>query len=163
MKKTMRNGIPWIDAERFERSKVFELRASPERIFPLLCPVLEYEWLPGWRCQMAYSRTGVAERDAVFFTREAPGKKATWTTIAYEPPRSIEYLIALGADAVVRLEIGLEPKGAGTTAVTWTMRFTACSAMGKAVVRRRYSEEKFAEMIEARERELSSYLRNKAG
>lgn len=51
----------------------------PERIFPLLCPVLEYDWVPGWECELVYTESGVAESGAVFRTeRERDGGLDTW-------------------------------------------------------------------------------------
>ena len=39
--------------------------APPEVVFPLLCPVREYEWLEDWTCEMVFSESGVAEEDCV--------------------------------------------------------------------------------------------------
>ncbi len=86
----------WKKADRIDREKVFELKAAAEEIFPLLCPVREYDWIPDWRCTMIHSDSGVAEKDAVFHTRELFGKRTVWTCITYEPPRLIEYVFVLG-------------------------------------------------------------------
>ena len=45
------------------RSYATELHfdAPPDRVFPLLCPVREYDWIDGWECRMVYAETGVAE------------------------------------------------------------------------------------------------------
>jgi hypothetical protein len=150
--------IPWKKGERFERVGRFSLKSSAVEIFPLLCPVLEYEWLPGWACAMVYSDSGVAEKDAVFFTREVLGRRAVWTTVTYEAPSLIEYLIVSGSDTVVRLRIELEGEGEGSTRITWIMRFTACSRLGRFALSRHFSQEKFDAMMKARQGELSAYL-----
>ena len=36
--------------------------ATPERVFPLLCPVREAEWVPDWQYRLIYSESGVAEK-----------------------------------------------------------------------------------------------------
>ncbi len=35
--------------------------ASPGKVFPLLCPVLEAKWVPGWEYRLIYSQSGIAE------------------------------------------------------------------------------------------------------
>jgi hypothetical protein len=147
----------WTRAERVEREAAFELKAGAERIFPLLCPVREYEWIPGWRCEMLYSDSGVAERNAVFLRPEAFGKRAVWCCIVYEPPRLIEYLVVLGLGMVTRLSIRLDELPGGSTRVTWTMLFTLS---GRAARRagRHFSRSGFDALIAARKKELESFL-----
>ena len=55
--------------ETIERTDHFDVPATPDRVFPLLCPVREYEWIPGWECDVLHSVSGVAEEDCVFRTR----------------------------------------------------------------------------------------------
>ena len=52
--------------------------ASPEKVFPLLCPVREADWIPGWRYKLIYSESGVAELGCIF-TTEHP--VVEWITI----------------------------------------------------------------------------------
>ena len=44
--------------------------APPETVFPLLCPVREADWVPGWQYRLIYSKSGVAEAGCVFITEE---------------------------------------------------------------------------------------------
>ena len=148
----------WAKSERFERVERFDVAGTPEQVFPLLCPVREYDWLPGWSCTMYCSSSGVAEKDAVFMTREGFCQQATWTTITYEPSRFIEYLVVSGRHAVVRLSISLEGKGNGSTELTWRMRFTSTSGLGGQILRRRFSTEGFGTMLRSRKAELDAWL-----
>ena len=143
---------------RFDRNETFTVKAHAKDVFPLLCPVREYDWLPGWSCTMYYADSGVAEKDAIFHTKEKFGRKAVWTLITYEPDSFIEYLIVSGKDAVVRLSIALTEESDGTTKVGWTMRFTMTSAMGRAVLTRQFSQAGFHAMMNARQSELNLYL-----
>lgn len=112
-----------------------ELAAPPDRVFPLLCPVREYEWIDGWQCRLVYSKSGVAEKDCVF-TTESNGVTMVWTCSHYEPPQRIAY-VAVGADAVVmHLEIALEPRD-GRTLVHWKRTFTGLSEAGNRGVEQR--------------------------
>jgi hypothetical protein len=47
------------------------LSFPPDLVFPLLCPVREYEWLDGWECEMIYSTSGIAEDSCIFKTAHA--------------------------------------------------------------------------------------------
>jgi hypothetical protein len=149
--------VRWAKGERFERKARIMVDARARELFPLLCPVREYEWIPDWRCRMIYSESGVAEKDAVFTTLERPFGKLLWTCALYEPPRRIEYLMTLGSKASIRLELGLSEEGGGT-ALDWTMRFTAASSLFAALLRRKMSEEGFSGMMRARERQFAEYF-----
>jgi hypothetical protein len=141
----------WITAERFERVGIFTIRSGKKDVFPLLCPVLEYDWIPDWRCTMMYSESGVAEKNALFMTRAKLHRKVMWTTITYEPDRLIEYLLVMGSDAMVRLSISLEDDGGNATRIAWRMLFTAVSPLAKRALRADYSEAKFQAMLGKRE------------
>jgi hypothetical protein len=147
----------WKRAERIERETSFELKAAAARIFPLLCPVREYDWIPDWRCEMVYSESGVAEENAVFHTRELFGRRTVWCCITYEPPALIEYLLVLGASGVVRLSIRLDEAPGGSTRVTWTMRFTVAGLMSHFAAKIT-SREGFEAMLAERRGELEAFL-----
>ena len=40
------------------RSWEHQVAAPPEKIFPLLCPVREKEWIPGWHAETVYLASG---------------------------------------------------------------------------------------------------------
>lgn len=149
--------VQWAKGERFERKARIMVAARAEEVFPLLCPVREYEWIPNWRCRMVYSESGVAEKDAVFTTVERPFGKILWTCALYEPPRRIEYLLTRGAIASIRLELELTEEG-GRTAIDWTMRYTAASPRIATFLRKKMSEKAFASMMRTRERQLAEYF-----
>jgi len=58
----------------------------------------------------------------------------------------------------VRLSISLESRDPGTTEITWRMRFTSTSGLGRRMLRRRFSAEGFATMLRNRKAELDAYL-----
>jgi hypothetical protein len=149
--------VKWAKGERFERQSRFKVPARAEEVFPLLCPVREYEWIPDWRCRMVYSESGVAERDAVFSTVEKPFGKVLWTCVVFEPPRRIEYLLTRGSMASIRLELELADEEGGCV-LDWTMRFTATSPLFAALLRRKMSEGAFSAMMATRKRQLEEYF-----
>jgi hypothetical protein len=119
-----------FSAKRRQTEFTHELNAPPEAVFPLLCPVREYDWLPGWSCQMIYSDSGVAEKDCVFRTMPQPGEPSTWCTTFYQPPERIEYVV-VGEDSLTRLHIELQRTATGTR-LRWTRLFTGLTEEGNA-------------------------------
>jgi hypothetical protein len=97
-----------------------EVSASPEAVFPLLCPVREREWLEGWTAEIIYSKSGVAEENCVFRTPHGP---AIWNINRYEPPKAIDFTV-VSPEQVSRLVITLERTAAGGTKMVWSRTFT---------------------------------------
>jgi hypothetical protein len=147
----------WITSQRVDRVRTFAVSAPAKDVFPLLCPVREYEWIPSWVCTMAYSKSGAAELDAVFQTTGPLRKKIVWALITYEPNRFVEYLMVSGRDMVVRLSIALVEDG-GRTTITWRMLFTGTSLVGRKLLSTAFTEEKYGEMLSGREKELRHFL-----
>lgn len=106
------------------------MSAAPEVVYPLLCPVREYEWLDGWMCEMVYSQSGVAESGCIFKTRFGELSE-TWHVNVYEPPQRIEYLVVAPETLITRLSIELAPGGQGRTQLRWRRLFTSLSAAGE--------------------------------
>jgi hypothetical protein len=59
--------------------------APPEKVFPLLCPVREADWVPAWQYRLIYSESGVAEYGCVFITPNEEGTETTWMVTDYDP------------------------------------------------------------------------------
>jgi hypothetical protein len=108
---------------RLERAFVQHIDAAPEAVFPLLCPVLEKAWLPGWDYRMVHSASGVAEPGAVFQTPHARGH-TTWIVTEHQPPKRVAFARWQPDGLVVHIGITLGREHGGTTAVcieyTWT-------------------------------------------
>src|SRR5215470_19982112 len=116
-------------APRLVRTFVQDILAPPEAVFPLLCPVREKEWLPGWDARMIHSASGFAERGAVFETAHAAGR-TLWLVTEYDSPRRIAFARWQPDGLVVHIEIVLARKHAGGTAVGICYSYTATSAVG---------------------------------
>jgi uncharacterized protein YndB with AHSA1/START domain len=123
--------VPTFRARRAVTRYSAEIGAPPEAVFPLLCPVREYEWLDGWACEMIYSESGVAEENCIF--RTAFGQSAVWNVDHYEPPRRIAFTV-VWSEQVSRLNIALEPTSGGGTKLGWTRTFTALNEAGNAKI-----------------------------
>ena len=111
-----------------------KIDALADDVFPLLCPVREYDWIEDWRCEMIFSDSGVAENNCIFTTDRAAEGKRTWVVSRYEPPKAIEFVIFQESAAVVRLDLYLSGNGDGTTCLRVTHTITALNDDGIAVM-----------------------------
>lgn len=109
------------------------INASPERVFPLLCPVREREWLPGWTCRIVHSRSGVAEPGAVFTTVDARGE-TVWLISEHVAPRRVAFVRFEPDGVVVWCEIALSARGDGRSCVDITYTYTAVGDAGEAAL-----------------------------
>jgi hypothetical protein len=132
--------------------------APPERVFPLLCPVREYDWIATWRCELVYSTTGVASPDCIFRTGSPGEEPMTWVVSRYEPPRRIEFTCFVPDRFVMRLDIALEPVDADATRLHWSRRFFSLGPEGDRALEGRTEAAERARM-QRLESELSHYLR----
>lgn len=122
----------WLDT--------MELDAPPERVFPLLCPVLEYDWIEDWRCEVLYTQSGVAEEGCIFRTRVAPALQMTWVVSRYEAPWKIEFACVAPGSHVMRLRLELRPRHTGSTLI-WNKEITATDPAGEAVIAHQVTSE----------------------
>lgn len=109
------------------------LDAPPDRVFPLLCPVRECDWVNGWEPRLVITESGVAEQDCIFTIGPA-GNEATWVVTLYEPPCRIEFVKVTPGETVGWIAIRLEQKGSAETLAEVTYAYTALSERGRAVV-----------------------------
>lgn len=107
-------------------------QAPPDQVFPLLCPVQEAKWVPGWKYRLVYSKSGVAELGCVFATPNEDGSESTWVVTHYDPEgRSIAFVWTWPKMIATRLNIVLKPEGETQTAAHLSYEYTALSAEGE--------------------------------
>jgi hypothetical protein len=91
-----------------------EIGAPPEDIFPLLCPVAEYDWIENWDCRVAFTRSGVNEEGCIF-TEQIMSPflfgtdiLVTWVTDTHDPDNFLIRFVIFAPDtAVVRYTVRL--------------------------------------------------------
>jgi hypothetical protein len=78
-------------------------------VFPLLCPVMERDWIDGWECNMIYSESGFIEKDCVFTTTHHGNQETVWHVTQYDKENHIiEFLRVTPNENTVRIKILLE-------------------------------------------------------
>ena len=118
---------------RATRTFVQKLVAPPERVFPLLCPVREADWLDGWDPLAVYTDSGIAEPGCVFITKAAP-HPAVWMVTRHEPEQGFVEMVKISPEVTAcRLSIQLAAAGPGCEA-TITYSHNSLGPQGDAFV-----------------------------
>lgn len=82
------------------------------KVFPLLCPVRESEWLEGWKASVIHSLSGVVEKDAVFSTPHKSGSNTIWAVTHYDQEAfQVNFARVTDEVEVVFITIELEDNG----------------------------------------------------
>jgi hypothetical protein len=149
--------------------------APPEEVFPLLCPVREADWAPGWQYRLIYSDSGVAELGCVFTTpnptvdtREprTPSDQmsrtpaeATWITVDYDAADfRIAFVWIQPAHVATEIWIQLSRADDGNTRAHIRYRYTGLSPEGNREIES-YDEHWFRNKMQGWEAAINHYLR----
>ncbi len=148
---------PKTDRTRVHFKSTQHVHAEPEAVFPLLCPVREFDWIPVWDCEIVYTESGVAEEGCVFQTdKSGDGAADTWVISRYEPTKRLAF-VRVNPLRAMRYDIQLEPDGHDSTTLYWEQEITSLSDEGDRHVAG-LREEDFERMIREEERMLEHYL-----
>jgi hypothetical protein len=132
--------------------------ASPEKVFPLLCPVREAEWVPGWRYRLIYSQSGVAEDGCVFATPNDDDTETTWMVTEYDP---VKFRIAFSwihpGVMTAQISIALTEKSDGKTSARIRYTYTGLSPEGNQNIAS-YDRKWFEKKMQGWEAAINSYL-----
>jgi hypothetical protein len=132
------------------------LLATPDKVFPLLCPTREYDWIEPWKCRMVHSKSGFAELDCIFVTDFPNEGEDVWVVSVYRPNEEIQFVRSNGR-RVIQFRITLTDNGDGTTTAEWTQMFTGLNEDGNRLVAS-VTDEGYRQRILERERQLNHYL-----
>lgn len=132
--------------------------APPEKVFPLLCPVREADWVPGWRYNLIYSDSGVAELGCIFTTPDSTAE-TTWIIVDFDPAAfRIAYVWIKPACVATELWIQLSRADDGNTRAHIRYRYTGLSPEGNREVES-YTDEWFRNKMQGWEKAINHYLR----
>jgi len=134
--------------------------AGPARIFSLLCPVREYDWIPLWHCELLHTQSGVAELGCVFRTDFGDQWGAeTWVVSHYRPDEKIAF-VRTGALRTTRYEVILasDRNDPAITHLTWRQEITGLNPEGNKFVVAASADEEFQAMMAALNAMLAHYL-----
>jgi hypothetical protein len=101
-----------------------------EELFPLLCPVREADWIPGWDCELIYTDSGLAEDNCTFKTDKSNAVgEGLWIFIGYEVNQYIEF-VRVQEDLTIRARITINDNKDGTVSATWNVLHTGLTKRG---------------------------------
>lgn len=145
---------------RVTRTYTQQLVAEPSKVFPLLCPVREADWIDGWDPLVVFSQSGIAEPDCVFLTEESPSN-AIWYITRHEPSNGFVEMIKITPTVTVcRLTIQLLPVEGGSEA-TITYAHTSLGPEGDTYVAS-FTEEHYQQFMRDWEARINHYLSHKS-
>lgn len=110
-----------LESKSFSLQTIFN--TTPEILFYMLCPIREYDWIPGWKCNILHSRSGYSEYNTIFSTRSF-GPMEIFVCTRFEPNSMIEY-VRTTKDVCITLAVSIREKKDGTAISQWTV--TACA------------------------------------
>jgi hypothetical protein len=136
---------------------VQKLSAPPDKVFPLLCPTREYEWIGLWSCDLIYSDSGFAEPGCIFRTdfMSDPGP-LVWVISSYEKNEAIGFTRTSGDYVILHTITLIDGGDEGTDAVV-DMIYTALTEKGGDFIAS-LTPEAFEEEQSTLERMLNHYL-----
>lgn len=132
------------------------LAAPPEKVFPLLCPVREADWIDGWKPLLVLSKSGVAEPDCVFVTDARP-HDAIWFVTRHEPEAGLVEMIKITPEVTAcKLVIRVRAAGAGSEADV-TYSHTSLGPQGDVFVAS-FTAEFYVQFMREWEERMNHYL-----
>jgi hypothetical protein len=141
---------------RVRRTYRQHLVAPPEKVFPLLCPVRECEWVQGWDPDLVVTSSGAAERDCVFVTSDR-GRDATWIVTRFDPASWTLELVKVTPGVTVGQITAVLTGEPGGTAADITYQHTALSEAGRTFVDG-FTEEFYEAFMKEWEASMNHYL-----
>ncbi len=138
------------------------LDALPEAVFPLLCPVLEAVWVPGWMPEMVISQSGVCEEECIFITppeMASEQNRAIWIVTKHDPATlAIEMYKVVPEHTISKLEISLVGNSGNSTTAHISYEITAIGAAGDDFMKE-FTEDWYEGFMVEWEQQMNHYLR----
>jgi hypothetical protein len=134
------------------------LIASPSKVFPLLCPVREAEWIDGWSPVMILSQSGGAEQDCVFIT-DAKVHDAIWYITRHDPARGfVEMIKVTPGVTACKVTIRVRPAKPGSEAEI-TYSHTSLGPEGDVYIAS-FTAEYYVQFMREWESRMNHYLKH---
>jgi hypothetical protein len=145
-------------SRRITREYRQTIRAAPQIVFPLLCPVREAEWLDGWRCHMIFSASGLVEEGAVFSTPSEGEADTVWIVTRHDPKaHRVEFARFTHASKTCILKIDVTPKGKSHSYVHISYTYSGIAPSGNDFIEK-FTEKAFLESVTFWEKSMNYFL-----
>ena len=145
-------------AKRITRTYRQTINGTPDKVFPLLCPVREAEWLDGWQYEMIYSESGFVEEGAVFSTPGLEEEDTVWVVTKYDQAnRNLEFTRFTNNSRTCVLKISAIFRDSISSFVDISYTYTAVSPAGNDFIDS-FTEEIFLEAVTFWEKSMNHFL-----
>jgi len=144
---------------RKEFTHTINIKGDILKVFKAFCPIAEKEWVPGWDCNMLFSKSGIAEKNCLFTTKHDNMPEVIWICSIYDPSNEVEYVRTVPGHYVTVIDIKTEQKNEYTEC-TVKNTHTALSAEGSHYILNHLSEVQFISQIDSWKNEISVFLNN---
>lgn len=152
-----KNKVPF-KAKRIKRTYTQKINSTPEKIFPLLCPQREKDWLDGWNYEMIYSESGLAEDGAIFKTKHESDVDTIWVVTKHDKENlCVEFVRMTWEVLVTKINMQLEPVTEELTNLHIEYVFTSITEKGNEFIEGN-SARQFLDMMKWWEKSLNYYL-----
>ena len=112
---------------------------TPDKLFPLLCPTTEFDWMDGWHCELVYSKSLYHEYNAIFKTNYF-NMDETWIVSHFEPDRVIEF-VRVSEHMSVTVDARICDNLDGTCTGSWIVNATALTHQGNTALQHMQPED----------------------
>jgi len=158
MNESIADRRPTRSPQRASRSQVLHIRAARKEVFSLLCPVREAEYLSGWKADILYSESGVAEEGCVFRTQRPGMAPSIWTITKHDANAGrIEFVVVTPESHVTFLHLDLVATPGNACDVTFTYTHRAISDVGCSFIAE-FTDDRFRKQMNGIEESLNAYL-----
>lgn len=141
---------------RVTRTCTHQYGAEPSKVFPLMCPVREADWIVDWDPVVVLTESGIAELDCVFLTEAGPSE-SIWYITRYEPGSNfIEMIKITPTVTACKLSIQLREVERGSEA-TVTYSHTSLGPEGDKSVAK-FTEDYYRQFMREWEAQVNHYL-----
>lgn len=133
-----------------------KISAPPEIIFPLFCPVRNYEWIPDWESELIYSKSGFAEPGCIFKTFDPYEGEDLWVTYKYQPYSSL-FFMRINQFRTMKYKIYFSSTSKTESELIWRQEIVSVNSKGSEFVAD-LEKQDFMDMVDMLEKLLNNYI-----
>lgn len=132
-------------------------KGTRDEVFPLLCPVKEKDWTPGWDPKLVVSNSGAIEQECLFVEADTPND-AIWVVSKHDPVNFEVAMYRIVPEVIVgRLAITLDSEEGKSTNASVSYEQTALGKDGEKIVNE-FTAESFTEFMDEFTLAINHYL-----
>lgn len=147
-----------FEPKRITRAYRQTINTSPEKVFPLLCPVREAEWLDGWQYNMIFSESGLVEEGAIFSTPLKGEENTIWIVTKHDrKTHTVEFTRFTHNSRTCILRIAVNSKEENSSYVDVSYTYTGITLAGNDFIDT-FSESVFLEAVIFWEKSMNYFL-----